>query len=538
MPPLKSGCEFLDLDADKVWSRGLTQNLACNRYHSVRIDAVHYCHRETELSEKRKRRSFFDRNGDPKDVPQERLQLLSRTVRGRETLAVLVQYLKMPYMTRETNKADLARTVSVLPNLKYVDLPEGFFSDDPSCLTLKHELHARCPELRKMKYAGGSEASFTTLASGQYWQMLETVELANLNVEMTALLGALGALPLLHDLKITDMPWLDDEVFRGTRSLPPFPPLQRLSLENTPSVTAVGLGAYLSRPESRETLSFLSLITTGVQPSTLHEITSRAPHLSHLAITETVSRSFPLEPIPPLASSSLETLYYEITSASDGSVRGSQPTTSYYDYLTRSLHAAALPHLRSLYVRDATFPESLICPPPPSLNNSPSSFSKRGAQGFNQSLDVYSKGLDELEWNFTCVSPPAVPGKRGNFAPLRPISAYRLSSAVGDSSLFPGAGGGGSLLSPRMSGMPTSPRSAGLPPRSSSPRVTGNGPALPGLSDDRKSMIVGNGFGGYLAVPNPDASGSPTGSGSGHGANASGGLAAAVKRGSRADIWR
>ena len=72
--------------------------------------------------------------------------------------------LKLPYMTRETVKGDLARTVAALSNLRYVDLPDGFFTGDPSCLPLRQELQARCPDIRKMSYHSGLEDALELLA--------------------------------------------------------------------------------------------------------------------------------------------------------------------------------------------------------------------------------------------------------------------------------------------------------------------------------------------------------------------------------------
>ncbi len=125
------------------------------RYHSIRIDTVHYCQREAILAEKRKRRTFFDRNGEPEDPTQARLHLLCRTLRDDPArLGPLVEFLKIPYMLRESSQADLARTIAVLPSLKYVDLPEGMFQDDPPFITLRLEVQARCHELRRMTYMG------------------------------------------------------------------------------------------------------------------------------------------------------------------------------------------------------------------------------------------------------------------------------------------------------------------------------------------------------------------------------------------------
>lgn len=386
----------------------------------------------------------------------------------------MVQLLKMPYMTRETCKADLARTVSVLPNLRYVDLPEGFYNDDPSSNTLKQELQVRCPDIRKMGYHNGSEQSFTGLAQSRHWQNLEILELSHLVIEPSTLLYVLGSFPALHQLKIVDAPWLDDSILHTTPSLPLFPLLHSLSVENAPNLTAGGLETYLSRPETREILSTLGLNSTGVLPCTLHLVLANAPHLTYLSITDTVTRSFPIEPVPPLTSQSLTTLRFEIfTSPSTHSI---QPLAdSYYTYLTSSLLSNSLPALRALYVRSNTFPETLLAPPAPAFAQQQSNGVPRG---LSRPLSVYSKGLDELEWNLTSIFPPTAPGRRGSASTTRPVSAY-------------------SALSRTSSG------------------------------DSRHSSLVGNGFGGFLAVPSEDGGRIGSASGKkGHG-----------RRGSKTDAW-
>ncbi|KAI9766276.1 MAG: hypothetical protein M1840_006690 [Geoglossum simile] len=435
------GCMPCDL-------RDLAQaSLVCSRwnesamkllYRSVRIDAVHYCSKEIELAEKRKRRSFFEHNADPKDAPQQRLQLFSRTVRQSDSLGVLVLFLKVPYMTRETCKADLAKTISVLPNLRYVDLPGGFFTGDPSCHMLRQELQARCPDIRRMKYLSGSEQSLLNLGHTQCWQGLEIVELSQLNFEITELLGVLSSLPAVGEVTISELLWLDDTILQVSLGQARFPPLKKLELHNVPSITAAGLTAYLSRPEVREALTSLNLSGCGVLPSKLHEILGSAPYLTHLSIIEIVSQ--PFHPGPPptplLASQSLETFHYEITSAS-GTHGITKPHNSYYSYLTESLWSGSLPALRTLYVRDGRFPESLV------------SRSLRTRAGeWKQSLDIFTKGLDELEWKFSS---------------LGPITDLDLSPPHAPSS---GAWRG----------------------------------------EARRSMVVGNGSGGFLAVP-PESSG-------------------------------
>jgi hypothetical protein len=517
-----------------------------SRYHSIRIDAVHYCELEDVLAEKRKRGSFMHRNVEPEDTAQARLKFLQRTLRDNlATFAYEVQFLKTPYMTRETCKPDLARCAAICPNLRYIDLPEGIFSDDLSCNTLKQEIQGRCPDLRKMSYMGGSERSLEMLASGTLWRNLEVLELSKLNLDPTILRRALGALPHLVALKVTDMKAFQDNAFQHSDFLPPFPPLTEIIFENTPNVTAEGLAAYLSSPDVQTSLKTLSFTETGVHPSSLHRIVSAASHLEHLSIIESVLTSFPAPgSVPLLQSRSLKTFHYEITSGSSANSYNNT-TASYYSYLTSSLMSGGLPNLVELYVRDPDFPETLLdlAPPMPGFAIDPDNFtppnpafgsmptnprfssnnpfakmqsayvflfmtlhmtyifpvvrsstallvSNRSSQdkltisrpGLTQALEVYSKGLDEMEWNFSKVQPPTKPGRRGSASAARPISSYGLSNldSVG--------------------------------------KWQGNGA--------RRSVIVGNGFGGFLSVP---ADGGRPSTSSGEQVR---------KRGSQYDMWR
>ena len=500
---------------------GLAQKLL---YKSIRIDAVHYCELEDELAERRKKNHKKGKFGkssngvvEPSDVPNIRLQLLARTVRLSPQLAGVVQVLKLPYMTRETAKGDLARTVAALPNLRYVDLPDGFFTGDPSCLALRQELQARCPDIRKMSYHSGSEDALELLAQ-RHWQSIEILELSGLAVEPATLRIVLASLPTLHELTMSEMEWLDDEVFTSSPGqLPDFPALQAFKLMNLPHLTAKGLKSYLESPATRAALQSLTLERTGVTVSELPPILWAAGSLVHLSITETVSKSLGLaaKDLAPLTSISLKTLHYEITSHED--VHGLQkPAESYYSYLATSLHQNALPALETLYVRDPSFADLLLIPeampPLPPLpraqsamagNNSdfgslrskqsnlsvtPSSNSGSGkllpsmngsrltpsptpgavSGGFNQTLEIFSKGIDELEWVVTAISPPSPAASRrrqgSNASASRPLSAYTAAQGLGPQWARGGFGG-----------------------------------------EARKSVIVGNGFGGFLAIPQEEA---------------------------------
>ncbi|KAJ5089011.1 hypothetical protein N7532_007695 [Penicillium argentinense] len=442
-------------------------------YTHIRIDPVHYCELEVQLAAKRKRRSFFDRNGDPIDAPQVRLELLMRTVREDQKLANRVLSLRMPYMTREANKANIARTISVLHNLRFVDLPSGLFSDEPSCTALKQELIVQCPDLRRISYRHGAEGSFARLPGSQLWTNLEKLELSGLQIEAGTLRNGLASFSKLRDLTLEDMPWLDDSAFLMRPPFPPIPALLNLTIRDTPNVTAAGIVSFLSSPYTQNALQSLTLSSTDVIPSTLHQILAAAPRLTSLSIIQDVRRSFPAEQVPPLTSNSLRLLHFEITSETE--THGLPPVAgSYYTYLISSLMSRSLPALRDLYVRDANFPDTLLLAPPPRLFGGGEDGPQLRNRGLTQPLNVYSKGLDELEWNFTPYDPGTVYGRGG--AKTRPVSFH-------EAQLNRSWGG-----------------------------------------DSRKSVLVGNGFGGFLAVP-ADENERPKSSGG-------------YKRSSRQDLWR
>ena len=410
------------------------------------------------MAAKRRRRSFFERNGhskeNSKDAPQRRLQLFSRTVRADSFLAEQVQFLKMPYMTRESCKSDLARTVSVLPNLRYVDLPEGFYSDDPSSHILKQELLSRCPNIRSMKYQTGAEVSFADLGHTRHWRHLEILELSNLNVEPITLVQVLSSFFTLHRIKLSNLSLLDDSIFRSGPSIPPFPPIVALALENQPNISADGLVAYLSRADAREVFASLTVANTGIHPYSLHKILTAAPYLSSVHISESVARALPPSPIPPLASQSLRTLHYEISSPSATSHTLQSPAESYYAYLSSSLLRGNLPSLTSLYALSPSLP-SLLLPPPiaPFANTDAPSRSYK----ILRPLSLYTKSISELEWNLTLITPPSPKNRRGSATATRPVSLHNTGQL-----------------------------------------------SLTWASRGRESVMVGNGIGGVLAVPSYD----------------------------------
>lgn len=449
-------CDMRDLahcaQVCRRWRRAAQQVL----YTSIRIDSVHYCEREALLADRRRRRSFFDRNAEPEDTADARLKLLCRTLRDDASgqLGAFIQFLKIPYMLRESRHADIARAVSKLPNLRYVDLPEGLFMDDPVYVTLKLEIQARCSDLRKMTYISGAERSLAGLAAKPCWQNLEVLELVRIGMDPTTLRHVLSSLSNLRALKVTEAAAgphvfsdevlassaseyadeaLDESGFRRPPSelLPDIPPLEELVLTDTTRVTAAGLLDYLSRADVRLSLKLLTVHGTGVKPWSLQGILALAQSLRHLTIVEQVSATLPMaagtKDIRPLASQSLRTLNYEIR-AVDGVSPYAGVTRSYYNYLSGSILSGGLPNLRAVYVCDAQFPDSLLLgcslPPPPGLFgggaaqvNRPSSAGSLGSSSSPRASVMSgtsgsSSNLGVMQSPMNMLSPPHTPGMR------------------------------------------------------------------------------------------------------------------------------
>ena len=393
---------------------------------------MHYCQLEEALALKRRRKSFLKSTVEAGEVPTIRLALFCRTVRESPTLASRVELLKLPYMTRETSKGELARTISVLRNLQYVDLPDGVATGDPSCLTLLLELQARCPDIRKMSYRAGAESAFELLAR-QQWRNLEILDVSALAIEPSTLRIVLASLPALRELSISEVSWLDDSIFDSSPDLPEFPPLQSLVLENAPLLTMRALEVYLSHSMNRETMSSLSLTGTGVGVHDLSSLLSIASSLTSLAISETVTRGITLSTtdMPLLASGRLQTLHYEIIDSEDA--HGLQkPSVSYYAHLSRSIRANALPALRNLYVRDPDFTALLLSTSPRTPNDGvpnntnpfkPPSPPRTTTPTFTHPLTIFSKSPDELDWTPTICLLYTSPSPRDGLLSRMPSSA-------------------------------------------------------------------------------------------------------------------
>lgn len=377
--------------------------------------------------------------------------LFSRTVRDDDFLAAQVQYFKMSYMTRESSKSDLARTVSVLPNLRYVDLPDGFYSDDPSSNTLKLELQARCLDIRSMKYQAGAERSFAKLAQSRYWRGLETLELSRLHVEPAVLVQVLSSFYTLRHVKLSNLPLLDDNIFKIIPSTPLFPPLASLFLEEAPNISVDGLVAYISRPDTHEIFTTLRLSNTAISPTSLHKILAVSPHLKSLHITESIIRALPHSPLPLLASRSLKTLHFELSSPAPSSHNLQNPSESHYTYLSTSIMSGALPALTDLYALSPSLPSLLL--PLPSAPFANTNNNKSSYPGIVRPLYLFTKSILELEWNLTLITPPTAKDRRGSVTATRPVSLYNTGQLGswghrGRDSVMVGNGFGGFLEVP------------------------------------------------------------------------------------------
>ena len=435
------------------------------RYHDVRIDAVHYCEREAELIAKRKGKPFNGRIGGFRDPPQERLQLFCRTVRENNRLAHQVKSLKTPYMTREMCKADLARIVSVLPNLCHVDLPDGFFSDSPSSSTLKRELQTHCPSIRRMKYVAGAEESFASLAQTRHWRLLEDLELCRLGTDTAILLHVLQSLPALCTLELADLVSFGDNALMASPANDPLPPLNKIKLKGLKNVSVNGLTTYLSRQDVSLTMTSLTISDTGIQPSSLHLILASCPKLRAVHLSETVRRPFPIAPIPLLSSRFLRTLNYEISVGSSDQHIPKSASESYYRYVAKSITDGLLPALTHLYALSTSLPAMLLQLSNPELTGSSlSTVQSTQKLRLKHALNLYTKAVSELEWNLTSIDPESSPDHSRSSAITRPLSMYRAPHLSpqwrdkGRESVMVGNGFGGFLTVPTQDEGPTSPR--------------------------------------------------------------------------------
>lgn len=327
--------------------------------------------------------------------------MLAETLRENPRLAAFVQYFKLPYMVRKQQRADLARIVSVCHNLRYVDLPDEFYSGAEGGDMLRNELMKNCVELRKIKFTHGSEFFFQMLYTSNPWLHLEVLVLESIQMDVMTFRRILSKLQMLNSLTLKGIPDLRNDIFSVAAPVPDFATVRTLVLHNLPDITLQGLATYFSRAENRKALQNLVVDNTGVTVPDLPAILSMAPDLRSLTFILHVASPFTLDPIPSLASRTLELLHFEIKIprsylASDLP----KPSASYHEYLLRSLKGPHFPALRALYCRDPDMP-GLLCSRSPtawtaSVNSLKNHTQMREAAGPHR-LEVYTKPAADVD---------------------------------------------------------------------------------------------------------------------------------------------
>ncbi|KAF3932825.1 hypothetical protein ABW19_dt0208804 [Dactylella cylindrospora] len=416
------------------WSR-IAQMLL---YKNIQLERTHYCGREEQLDEIRKRRSkVIYTDPDTIDTAAERIDLLVRTFRHNEELAMYTMFIRLQYMTRESCKTALASLVNIpLINLRWMDLPDGFYKDDPSSQALKAIMYQKCPDLRRMRWTEGSESGFLGLTIDRPWVNLEFIELWKLNVEEDQIGAVLAGLPRIHSVGIQELPWVTDRFLspRGTGQRPILPPLKTLSIAKCDGIKYQAIVDYFSMPIVQKMLETLTLKEVDFPPHLIYKILELLPKLKTLRIIAPVTRIFPAydqPPHPPLQSNMLRELSYEIRPAQQTKTLAS-PATSYYEYLCNSLRLGGLPNLNTLHVRDETFGKM--------LKRSTESMQTYG-RDFQilkqlESLTIHAKAWNGLVW-----------------------STFKLNDEVADQEIdefgaILAAAGGGGPQSPRFLGIP------------------------------------------------------------------------------------
>ena len=344
-----------------------------------------------------------------------------RTVRANPWLASQVHYLKLPRMAKQGAVADLARIVSVLPNLRYVDLPDGVYRDQASCMTLKNELYMRCPEIRSMTYQAGAEGSFLDLGLSNRWSNLKILNLEGVALEPAQLVSATTSLLALQEMKLDNLPLLDDTLFTGDFAGLRLPPVHQLKLCSITGITTQALQTYLQRHDTREVLSQLNLIDTSIPLAELHVLLAAAPHLATLVVSTSVSRPLLVHNLPPLASRSLQTLDFGVVDMESMQHTAQSPSQSFYRYICSSITSGHFSYLKALYALSADVPTFLMPPPrAPFAMDGLSSSTPR----LRRELRVFTKTVIEHDWDVTIISPPTTHNRRGSRTSTRPISLY------------------------------------------------------------------------------------------------------------------
>jgi hypothetical protein len=256
---------------------------------------------------------------------------------------------------------EIAQLVATCPSLRYIDLPHTFYEGDKTTEVIRSEMWANCPDIREMKFLPGSAPYFEMMGynTGNRWTGLERLIVKGIRIDLAMFRDIIVSLPYLQTLVLMSLPDVKDDLFSTIPGLPPFPQIPNLELHELPQITTEGLLKFIIEHAGNERLQSLTLENTGVSIPELHHVLAAADNLLSLTIISDVVKALPLEPLPPIASNSLQTLHYEITNGVEA-FGHPDPVGSYHKYLLDSIIEMALPALRALYVRDPGFPEALL----------------------------------------------------------------------------------------------------------------------------------------------------------------------------------
>ena len=377
-------------------------------YRNIRLEQVHYCELEEELWRRRNRKSFFAKGStDSNEQVKVRIKFLYRTIQENEQIANTVLYLKAPFWVREGCKQELALLVSLIPNVRYIDIPQSVYTGDNSGPLLA-TMRSRSSQLRLMGWRAGGEHSLMQIASEQPWKMLEVISLSNLKLDDTQIQSVLASLPQLKSVTLEEMAYITDTLFDSSNESIGFPLIKSLVIQECPKLTIAGIKQYLILQCTDPTLEELTLTNAGVIPDHLNSILDIAPVLRVLSITCAVSK-----PCPPaaqlryLSSKSLKKITYDVTNC-DSSQGLTAGAPSYYQYLADSLCSGTLPSLNKLYVNEARFAtrtRGTYTPRTRDANSSDrgstytSPYMTPNNSGFTeQKVDIYCKGHSEVTW--------------------------------------------------------------------------------------------------------------------------------------------
>jgi len=380
-------------------------------YRNIRLEQVHYCDLEEELWRRRNRGSFFSNgNTDSNEHVKIRMKFLYRTIQENEQIANAVLYLKAPFWVREGCKQELALLVSLIPNIRYIDLPQSVYSGDTSGPLLA-TMRSRSSQLRLMGWRTGGEHSLMNIASEQPWKMLEVISLSNLKLDDTQIQSVLVSFPRLKSVTFEEMAYITDALFDCSNESMGFPLIKSLKIQECPKLTITGIKQYLLLQCTKPTLEELTLTNAGITPDCLNSILEIAPALQVLSITCAVSKPYPpASQFCYLSSKSLKKVTFDITN-SDSSQGLTAGAPSYYQYLADSLCNGTLPSLSKLYANEARFAIRMRGTYTPHTRGGQSGDRNTTASacatpyitpnnsGFTeQGVDIYCKGHSEVTW--------------------------------------------------------------------------------------------------------------------------------------------